>query len=124
MNQQKELRRLHKKLWKIVSLAIRKEEAGRCFTCGIVKPISEMHCGHYHDASISNPELNFYRRNLHCQCPRCNLFLSGNKTEYAYRLIKKYGGYVLDELMQLKNTCVKWSLLDYENAIKYWEGRK
>ena len=123
LNKRKKTRALHKKLWSLVSLYVRKRDAGKCFTCPARKPVNEMHCGHYHDASVSNPELNFDLRNLNCQCPGCNLFKSGNKVIYAYNLTKKYGINILDELMELKNKVIKWSAEDYEEKIKYYEGK-
>ena len=115
---------LHKKLWKLISLYIRKRDGGRCFTCGVIKPIQEQHCGHYHDASVSNPELNFNEKNLACQCPRCNLFLSGNKVIYAYNLTKRYGAGILDELMAIKNKQVKWTEEDYLERIKRYDTNR
>ena len=122
MNQKTERKRLHNKLWKLFSLFIRTRDVGRCFTCGIVKPIGEMNAGHYHDSSISNPELNFHPRNVHCQCVRCNHHLSGNKIEYSRNLVKKYGPEILDELYVLKGKVIKWSLQDYEVRIDELKG--
>lgn len=115
---------LHKKLWKLFSLYIRKRDGGRCFTCTTLKPISEMHAGHYHDSSVSNPELNFHEKNVHCQCPGCNLYKSGNKVIYAYNLTKKYGAGILDELMEIKNKQVKWTEEDYKERIKCYDTNR
>ena len=117
----KRIRLLHKKLWKLTSLYVRTIEGGKCFTCPTRKPVSECHCGHYYDASVSNPQLNFDLRNLHCQCPDCNLFKSGNKVVYAYNLTKKYGSQILDDLMALKNQVIKWSPEIYEEKIAEME---
>jgi len=121
INQTKVKRKLHKKLWALVSLYIRRRDCGKCYTCPALKPIAEMHCGHYHDASVSNPELNFHEKNLHCQCAGCNLFKSGNKTIYAYNLTKQYGIGILDELMEIKNRVVKWTIEDYETRIAHYQ---
>ena len=120
MIQKAKRKRLHNKLWKLFSIFIRKRDR-HCVTCGIVKPIDELQAGHYHDKAVSNPDLYFSEKNVSAQCPRCNLFLSGNKTAYAYYLTKKYGIGILEELMTLKNKAVKWTLEDYENRIKHYK---
>lgn len=118
----KDIKTLKKKLWTLFSRYIRQRD-GRCFTCGVIKDYKDLDAGHYHDKSVSNPELYFSEINVNAQCTSCNLYKSGNKDMYAYHLVQKYGSYILESLMQLKNKPVKWTAEDYEQKIKYYKDK-
>ena len=77
---------LRKKAWKLRSEYIRRAENGICFTCGKHDDWKNMHAGHY-----IHGVLDFDDVNIHCQCPRCNKWLSGNQGVYCERLIAEYG---------------------------------
>lgn len=53
-----------------------------------------MQAGHLH-----HNVLDFDEKNIHCQCSRCNHYLSGNLQKYSARFIDKYG---LDEFTALE----------------------
>lgn len=88
----KSLKTLKSALWKLTSQIVRLTSAdlfrqtNRCFTCGKVHPITELHAGHF----IHN-KLDFDFRNLKPQCVHCNLFKHGNLWNYGKKLQKIYG---------------------------------
>lgn len=90
--------------WKYFSQYIRKKEGGICFTCHKISSWSSNHAGHFvHTGSARNWELDFNEKNVHCQCIRCNKFLSGNLAVYAENLETKYGFGIVQELNRLKH---------------------
>ena len=86
---------------------------GVCITCCTV---ARLQAGHF----IKRQHLatRWDERNVHGQCPRCNLWLHGNEGEYCNILIKRYGQDVVDELMRLKRTTVKMTRSDYEDLLR------
>lgn len=106
---------LHDKAWDLMSEIVRREEKGVCYTCGKKGHWKTMQAGHF----LHGRRMDFNRRNIHCQCPRCNLFLSGNLAAYARHLIKDYGPDILDELYQCKAiTHDKYiTIMEYEALI-------
>ena len=85
-----------------------------CISCGQPKGLDQLNAGHYmsggHHASV-----RFNEDNVHGQCIRCNMHLSGNEAHYRLGLINKIG---IDrvEAIELKARMVaKWdrySLID------------
>ena len=77
---------------------------GNCITCD---KWAKLQCGHFirrqHTATRWN-HLNAFG-----QCSYCNKWLHGNEAEYYRILVKGYGQDVVDELMRLKRTTVKFS---------------
>jgi hypothetical protein len=109
-------RRLKSQLDKLVSELVRRRDDGVCYTCNTKRPWKEMQCGHYVKRGCWR--LRFDLRNLHCQCPRCNMYLGGNMDNYAVHLIKDYGIEILDELQRLKNMPEKkWKVAELEQMI-------
>lgn len=107
---------MHKIAWKHFSEYIRKKRP-ICFTCGVKKHWKELQAGHYiHTNRLQHWLLDFDERNVNSQCKRCNNYLSGNTTEYAYRLIRLYGPDVLEELQLLKH---KEHIISRNEAIEY-----
>lgn len=74
---------------------IRKRDEGNCcISCGSPHPNQ---AGHYYSAG-HYPELEFNPDNVHLQCTRCNMYLSGNLIEYRKGLIRKIGGDRVEQL--------------------------
>jgi len=89
---------LKAKAQKVFNAWIRKRDEGlACISCGSGRP---EHAGHYLSAG-HHSRLRFDERNVHCQCIRCNYFLSGNQMYYRQGLIKKIG---LSEVESLEST--------------------
>ena len=94
------LSKIKKKVWSIFSKYIRTRDSINgyctCYTCGDVKPIGECHAGHYIHGNTK--PTYFDTRNVHAQCVKCNMYLSGNLTRYAIHLEEEYGRGILQEL--------------------------
>ncbi len=80
---------LNKKLWKLFSKYIRERDNYTCFTCGIKTYPAQ--AGHYRTGATCNKYLYYDEKNVHAQCYRCNINLSGNWREYQTRMHDKYG---------------------------------
>lgn len=90
---------------------IRKRDREKpCISCG-ANWHSDFHAGHFYKAELYST-LRFDFRNIHGQCPQCNLRKDGAHAEYRIGLIKRYGeDYVreIDDLaMKDKQTNHKW----------------
>jgi hypothetical protein len=117
--------RLRNKVWKVFSLYIRQKGSvngyNRCVTCGDVKEIAELHSGHFrHGKTI---ECYFDERNVHPQCPKCNLYLSGNIIEYYPFMEREYGTSVIEEIKNAPKVIWKRDYLEelyrkYSNRLK------
>ena len=122
----KSLKTLTTKLDAVFSKYIRHRDADgrgncRCITCDVVKPVKEMHCGHF--VSRMHRALRWDERNAHGQCPACNLFHEGRKDVYAVRLVEKYGPHILFELQAEKQMIAKHSRTDLEDLIALFQSR-
>lgn len=86
---------LRQKAGKVFRAWIRKRDEGQpCISCGHPNPTDAGHfysSGHY-------PELEFDPMNVHLQCKRCNLFLSGNLNEYRKNLPARIGDHNMIQL--------------------------
>jgi hypothetical protein len=89
------LNKLKKKAEAIFHKYIVLRDKGICFTCG--KPGNQ--AGHF-----CHNRLDFDEMNLHCQCVRCNHFLSGNLYEYGKHLNKNYGEGFAEALIARSHT--------------------
>lgn len=78
-----------KKAWTEFSKYIRNRDK-RCITCGST---TSLQAGHY----IHN-RLDFNEVNISAQCSGCNLYKSGNLTQYALYLEATYGKGILQKL--------------------------
>lgn len=102
-------KKLHKKLWSIFSIYIRKRDK-KCYTC--LKMIWDEQLGEW---SIKGLEaghfkhnvLDFDEMNIHAQCTHCNHYNSGKLDVYAENLIRDYG------LKEFQNLCDR-----AKNALK------
>ena len=60
-----------------------------CVTCGDQKPWRQQQNGHY--MSRGHYPTRWDEDNCHVQCVACNMFRSGNYTEYSIYMINRYG---------------------------------
>ena len=72
-----------------------------CISCGVTKA-SQWDGGHFLSMG-AHPEMACDMRNIHRQCTRCNMFLSGNVLEYMDGLIQRYGEGYPDAVRQIKS---------------------
>lgn len=113
--------RLKKKLDELVSQYVRRRDKGICYTCGAKNPWKETDAGHYIKRSCWR--LRFAKRNVHCQCTKCNTFLRGNMDKYAVHLEEDYGTGILQEFNRLKDMPVKiWKIKELEDLIIYYKS--
>lgn len=110
------IKNLKKSIWSLFSEWVRRNEKGICWTCGDKKHWKEMQAGHY----IHN-KLDFDPINVHCQCVRCNHFLSGNLGVYGEKMIKTYGQDVIDDLRRRSNVIFKPSRQELEEIKNHWK---
>lgn len=115
MKKPKTISKLKKDADRVFSIFIRTRDKGRCFTCGVVKPIKQMQNGHYISRTYSNTRYDL--QNCHCQCVGCNIFRKGNMDEYAIALTQKYGPDILNELSQRKKVFKKFTRDDLQDII-------
>ena len=112
--------RLKKKLDELVSQYIRRRDKGICYTCGVKNPWKETDAGHYIKRGCWR--LRFNKRNVHCQCKRCNSHLGGNMDKYAINLERDYGKGILQEFNRLKDMPVKkWKIAELEALKKDYQ---
>ena len=68
--------------------------------------------------------LRFDEKNVHCQCPRCNLFLGCNMDRYAVHLEADYGQGILQEFQRLRNMEEKrWKVDELKNLVEYYQNK-
>ena len=117
---------LKKRLWKVFSEYIRRRDSDdngnvKCISCPTVAHWKQGDCGHYLKRSYLGTFIE--ERNNHFQCRRCNHWLSGNQSDYAIALIKRYGPTILEELESLKNSREKYSRDEYEELIALYKKK-
>ena len=92
---------------------IRRSEKGFCYTCGDHRHWKEQQAGHY----IHKDCLDFDSINIHCQCVRCNKWLSGNSGIYAERLIAEYGEEAVAQIREISKHEHKFTIFELEELI-------
>jgi hypothetical protein len=123
-SKKRSIAKLKKDTWAEFSKMIRLKYADHngyatCVTCGAVNHWKELQAGHFTDGR-RNATL-FDERNVHCQCVKCNMYMSGNKIKYYGYMLKHYGQDVIDELQMLDKQEVKFYaevLLDMKEKYK------
>ena len=91
----------------------------KCVTCGIIKPIKQMQCGHYFPRN--RLATRYHEDNCHVQCSGCNIFKHGNYTAYASYMFKEYGSAFMEDLEDLSRKTIKISISEYEDMIEGWQ---
>ena len=93
----------------------------QCVTCSKWAEIKSMQAGHY--ISRTYLSLRFDERNVHPQCPSCNVFKKGNLDEYAIWLIGTYGEGILEELNEKKWKTKRYTRFEYEMFVKIYKDK-
>ena len=115
-----EIPKLKRKTWQIFSLWIRERDKYTCFTCGRKGEGSGIHAGHYVGRNGHNATY-FDELNVHAQCYRCNIHLSGNAGEYALRLDEKFGEGTAKKLALKARESHQFSVEELLNIISKYE---
>lgn len=106
-----------RRLWTLVSRYIRQKYADphtgmcSCVTCGVTKHWKEMQAGHFIPKKKGN-SIYFVEENIHPQCYQCNINLGGYGAMYNKFMLETYGQEKIDELLELAQTTVKFSVHD------------
>lgn len=81
-----------------VNAYVRARDADKpCISCGGWSSSGVWHAGHFRSRGAA-PHLALDPRNIHRQCPSCNLYLHGNLIGYRQGLIERYGDEYVIEL--------------------------
>lgn len=94
-----------KELDRVFSLYVRQSKPPVCVTCGKKDEWQNLQNGHYF--SRGKYATRWDEMNCWPQCVGCNLFKSGNYTEYAFFMINTLGMDKLAALHKKSNTIVK-----------------
>lgn len=119
-------RNLKKKAWVVFARWIRTKGMNTsgyviCVTCGVSGLPGSMNAGHFIHGHSKMTFLD--ERNVHVQCIRCNLYLSGNLIEYSNFMKTKYGWDVVDILRELSHKIWKPSRTELEDIITIYENK-
>ena len=114
---------LVKKLDKVFSRYIRLRDAMpggycRCISCGQIKPIEKMDCGHFF--SRRHMATRFDEDNCNAECSFDNRFNAEHLVGYREHLIEKIGAQRFALLEVKHNQVKKWSTWELEQLIKYY----
>lgn len=120
------LKSLKAKAWKYFSEWVRRRYADKrgfviCVSCGAKTHWTTANSGHFLHGHSKPTFLDI--RNVHVQCIRCNLYLSGNLVEYAAFMKNKYGWETIDALRELSHQVVKMDRSYYESIIEEYKGK-
>jgi hypothetical protein len=104
---------------------IRARDSGKpCISCG--RPLSDQpntyDAGHYRSVG-SAPHMRFVEDNAHGQCKKCNMYMSGNHTEYRKGLIERIGVRSV-ELIEADNTLRKYTREALIELAKHYREQK
>ena len=114
------IKRLRKQLWFLVSHYIRRRDKNICFTCGIRTEPGM--AGHFIPSAVGGALLRYHELNIHCQCFRCNINLSGNWPVYLEKMKRIYGEKVVNELLSMRYKTIKADILWYLEKISHYEN--
>jgi hypothetical protein len=106
---------------------IRARDAGKlCISCNTRLPAGGVggafDCGHYRSVG-SAPHMRFVEDNAHGQCKKCNMYMSGNHTEYRKGLIERIGVRAV-ELIEADNTLRKYTREALVELAKHYREQK
>ena len=112
------LSKLKEKAQKVCNEFIRLRDAGKpCISCS--GPANQ--AGHYIAVNLSS-FLRYDARNIHLQCPGCNLFRHGATVAYRIGLVKRIGLIEVESLERdfIENRLHKWTRSELESIIEHY----
>jgi hypothetical protein len=94
-----------------------------CYTCGKVKLISEMQCGHF--VSRRHYTTRWDERNTRPQCWGCNAKHLGNgmPVVFAAKLVQEYGKKIISELYRLANQAFIAKEYPFKEKIEFYKKK-
>ena len=84
-------------------------------------PWKEAQVGHLLDGRCNS--ILFEIQGVRIQCPKCNLFLSGNKEVFIPKFIDEMGREAYDDLVRLKHMTRKFTVYELEGIEKFYKER-
>ena len=127
MTKKPDKRKLKKKAWDLLSKVKRfvdwidKHGYVTCYTCGVIKPPTEMQAGHLLDGRSNS--ILYEERALKPQCYACNCCRAGNKEIFIPRFIDEHGRELYDELVRQKKQTRKIEVEELEQMIESYKER-
>ena len=118
---QREVPKLKRKLWTLVSLHIRQKYAdengvAKCYTCGQEYHWKALQAGHF--ISRTHSSTLFDLENLRPQCFACNIWKRGNAAEYSARLIEEIGLEKFKALIARGREIKQWTAQELQELIE------
>lgn len=122
----KTISQLKKELDKVFSIFIRTRNADWegnefCFTCKRKMHWKNLHAGHFQSRSKHSIRWDYELGNVMPQCPKCNIWESGQQYKFGVYLDQQFGDGRAALLEQMGNQIVKYTKQDYEEKIKYFK---
>ncbi len=95
---------------------------GKCFDCHTLSTGQHYQCGHWIPDSVGGALLRYHPHNMHGQSSGCNCGYQQEfvKIRYTQAMYAKYGETRCNELLGLKNRCIKADILWYEKMIELY----
>ena len=112
---------LKKRAWNLFSIFIRIRDGGICYTCGEKDSIKRMDAGHWRHGKTKVGWLD--ERNVHCQCSKCNRYLSGNLVAYTLNMAREYGQKEVEKMWKEFSRDKTWKREELIEKIKYYEDQ-
>ena len=112
---------LKNKLDGVFSELVRWSNPAHCVTCGASHHRKKLQAGHF--VSRVHLATRWDERNVHPQCMACNVWKRGSPAEFSLFLTTKYGPNILQELVDLKHSTVKFTRSDLEAKCQEYRER-
>lgn len=116
--------KLKKRLDNIFSKFIRLRDSDEngyclCVTCDRTLHWKCMHAGHFISRRVLS--VRFDERNVHAQCPKCNLYGAGEQYKHSVQVVKRHGLGIDHELSSSPKEGAKITKSEYEEMIKHYK---
>lgn len=113
------------KLWETLKKYVKERDHYTCVTCWKQVEGSNCQAGHFFTGASCPVSVYFDEENVHVQCYRCNISLSGNWPEYYKFMLRKYGQETIDKLWRMKDHLKgeRWEIPEYKTKIEYYEKK-
>lgn len=92
-----------------------------CCTCGKIKPVKEMDCGHF--IKRQHMATRFSEVNCAAQCKRCNAFEQGRDADFERHIINRWGPDKLNLLKASARKVYKRGMFDLDILATYYKQK-
>lgn len=94
---------------------------GACITCGRIKQIKYMDCGHYQKRQ--HLATRWDEKNCALQCKRCNAFEQGRDSVFAQRIDERYGKGTAEMLRIKSHNMCRMRDFEYDLLIRVYTDK-